>query len=461
MLGHFYFGSFRGGMLLTRETGCWQFLTKEQFDAFIKGELPEDSRAYQGLEADGFCSRGSDEVYIRDNVDEIRSGSSYLFEATSLFIFAVTNECNNRCVYCQANGCGALKRMTEEVAEMALQRIAGTPARSITIEFQGGEPLMNFPVIKYIVLNAKRLLPGKEVQFTLVSNLSLMTDEIACFLRDHKVSVSTSLDGNRELHDWNRPAADHTSSFDNMLLGREKLERLGMKTGAIQTTTAKALDHPEKILRTYAELGYNQIFLRPLTRLGSAARRWDEIGYTPAQFLSFYHKAMKEIINMNREGIPMVEYHAALLLSKIMNGRALNYMELRSPCGAGLGQVAITANGNVYTCDEGRMIAETGDDAFLLGNVLENSYDDWMNSSCCKAVCSASLLETLPGCCDCVYKPYCGVCPVVNYAINGSITRISRDRCAVYKGMLDMLFGYLIDGNEEIIKLFQTWSDSI
>ena len=108
-----------------------------------------------------------------------------------------------------------------------------------------------------------------------------------------------------------------------------------------------------------------------------------------------------------------------------------------------------------------RMIAETGDDAFLIGNVFRDSYDDWMNSSCCQAVCSASLLETLPGCCDCVYKPYCGVCPVVNYAINGNITRISHDRCAVYKGMLDILFTYLTDGDEEIISLFRSWADSV
>ena len=461
MLGHFYYGSFRDGILLTRDTGCWQYLTKEQFNAFVKDELPKDLPVYQALTENRFCFDGSEEAYIRDCVDETRSGSSYLMEPTSLFIIAVTNECNNRCVYCQANGCGALKRMTEDVAEMALRRIAGTPAHGITIEFQGGEPLMNFPIIKYIVLNAERLLPGKEVQFTLVSNLSLMTDEIAYFLQDHKVSVSTSLDGDRELHDWNRPAADRTSSFDNMLAGKKRLEKLGMRTGAIQTTTAKALDHPEKILRTYADLGYNQIFLRPLTRLGSAARRWNEIGYTPSQFLEFYRKALEEIIRMNREDIPMIEYHAALLLSKIMNSKAVNYMELRSPCGAGLGQVAITANGNVYTCDEGRMIAETGDDAFLIGNVFTDSYDDWINSSCCKAVCSASLMETLPGCCDCVYKPYCGVCPVVNYAINGNITRISKDRCNVYKGMLDTLFGYLIDGDEEIINLFQNWSESV
>lgn len=461
MLGHFYFSNFHDGVLLTRDTGAWHFLHEDEFRAFMTGQLDKDSPVLQSLEEKQFCFHGSDEAYIRDNLDDLRSGNSYLFEATSLFIFAVTNNCNNCCVYCQAKGCGKLNNMTEKVAEAALRRIAETPARSITIEFQGGEPLMNLPVIRYIVLNARKFMPDKRIQFALVSNLSLMTDEIASFLLEHKVSVSTSLDGYKELHNWNRPAADGSSSFENMLAGKKKLEMVGIKTGAIQTTTAKALAYPGKILQTYIELGYRQIFLRPLTRLGAAAEHWDEIGYTPEQYLTFYRNALKEIIRVNREGIPMVEYHMALFLSKIMNSRAVNYMELRSPCGAGIGQVAITANGNVYTCDEGRMIAETGDDAFLIGNVFENTYDDWMNSSCCQAICSASLLETLPGCCDCVYKPYCGVCPVVNYAMNGNITRISKDRCKIYKGILDTAFDYLINGDEEIIKLFQSWADSI
>ena len=123
--------------------------------------------------------------------------------------------------------------------------------------------------------------------------------------------------------------------------------------------------------------------------------------------------------------------------------------------------MAITANGNVYTCDEGRMMAEMGDEAFRLGNVYENGYSEWIESGTCKAVCSASLLDTLPGCCDCVYKPYCGVCPVVNYAINGSITRNCRERCRIYKGILDTLFEYRQQNDPETMNLFGEWSEQV
>ena len=82
MKGHFYFGRFRDGILLTGDTGCWRFLTKDQFNDFMNDEISEDSAVYQMLEEEHFCYHGSQEAFIQDSIDEIRSGNSYLFEAT-------------------------------------------------------------------------------------------------------------------------------------------------------------------------------------------------------------------------------------------------------------------------------------------------------------------------------------------------------------------------------------------
>ena len=271
------------------------------------------------------------------------------------------------------------------------------------------------------------------------------------------MTVSTSIDGPEELHDYNRPEVGGKGSFRDTLRGIEMLKAKGIVPGAIQTSTARSLDYANEIVDEYVRLGFGQVFLRPLTRLGAAARRWDQVGYDADQFLAFYRKALDRVLEYNLKGVPVKEYHASLFLSKILFGQALNYMELRSPCGAGIGQVAITANGNVYTCDEGRMMAEAGDEAFCLGNVFDHDYDDWIHSSCCEAICSASLLDTLPGCCDCVYKPYCGVCPVVNYAIYGNIMHVSSERCKIYKGILDILFGFIKDRDEKIVKILEDW----
>lgn len=457
MLGHFNFASFLNGMLVTNDSGRHVFLSNEEFHKFTNEDGGLDADLLNDLEERGFCYYDSEESYIRRHKDAIRDANSHLLNSTSLFIFAVTNACNNRCLYCQANGMSKIKSMSEEVAEKALLRIKDSPSKKITIEFQGGEPLLNYSIIQYIVQRGQDLLKNKEVQYTIVSNLGLLTEEMASFFSKYHVSVSTSIDGPAELHDFNRPKVNDQGSYKDTISGISLLRLKGIIPGAIQTTTSKSLLFANEIIDEYVKRGFGQIFLRPLTRLGAAARCWEQIGYEANQFLTFYRTALNRIIEYNLRGVPLKEYHASIFLSKILYGQSVNYMELRSPCGAGIGQIAITANGNVYTCDEGRMMAEMGDEAFCLGNVFENDYFEWIQSSNCQAICSASLLDTLPGCCDCVYKPYCGVCPVINYAINGSITQVCAERCKIYKGILNILFEYIIKNDERIMTIFEEW----
>ena len=461
MLGYFNFKAFHNQWLITNDWGEYAFLNEKEFHRLLQDQPQTNTDLAQELSDRMFWTDESREAFIRRGEHSLRDAESYLFDGTTLFILAVTNECNNRCVYCQAHGTARPERMSVETAEKILRRIAECPTRAITIEFQGGEPFINFPVIRYVVEKAPEIMPEKTIGFTVVSNLLLMTDETADFLQAHHVSVSTSLDGPTALHDKNRPMENGRGSYAGLMKGLEILWKHQIAPGAIQTTTADSLQYPEEIIDTYLQLGFHQIFLRPLTRLGAAAQSWERIGYTPEAFLTFYRRALAYIIQKNLSGESLVEYHAALFLSKILRNRSFNYMELRSPCGASLGQMAFTASGGVYTCDEGRMMAEMGDESFRLGNVFQNGYEEWIASPCCKAVASASLLETIPGCCDCVYKPYCGVCPVVNYALNGNITTFAKDRCKIYAGILDILFEYLMEGKNEIVQLFMKWSDQI
>ena len=460
MLGHFYFSQFGAQMLITNDAGRFCFLPRDEFNRLVDGKNLQNKDLLDRLTEAGFYSEKPLEAYIRDHCHSVRDGNSYLFDSTNLFIIAVTNACNNRCVYCQANGNNQISQMSKEVAEQALRRIAECPAEDITIEFQGGEPLLNYPVIEYIVTRSSELLQNKRVHFTVVSNLRLMTDQIAGFFEKHKVNVSTSLDGFEKLHNLNRPASDGQGTYEEVILMRKKLMDHHIFSGAIETTTRESLDYPELIVDTYVKEGFPMIFLRPLSRLGAAARQWNKIGYTAEEYLSFYSRALHHILRYNLQGYSFPEYGASLFLSKMLRGKSPNYMELRSPCGAGTGQVAITANGNVYTCDEGRMIAETGDEAFCIGNVFKNAYQDWISSATCRATSAASLLDSFPGCCDCVYKPYCGVCPVVNYALHGNTTHVSSERCKINKGILSILFELIQEGDQAVISILSKWGDN-
>ena len=227
----------------------------------------------------------------------------------------------------------------------------------------------------------------------------------------------------------------------------------------VLTGLVKGSDRLVREMMGYRELGFQSVFIRPLTKLGTAIPNWSEIGYSASGFVQFYRECLSYILELNKQGKPFSEGHAGIFLSKILSGHAQNYMELRSPCGATIGQAAYYFNGDVYTCDEGRMIAEMGDSAFKLGNVYKNSYDEMMSSPVCKTVCAASVLESLPECTDCVYQPYCGTCPALNYASEHNVFK--RDargyRCQIYRGMLDAIFAILFRNDPKDIEILQTW----
>ena len=249
-------------------------------------------------------------------------------------------------------------------------------------------------------------------------------------------------------------------TYQKVIESVRKLNNMGLKVGAIQTTTRESLKYPKEIVRTYQKLGFESIFIRPLTPLGKAQMNWDAIGYTAEEYLRFYFQCLDELLLINQEGFYLKENHASILLGRI-KGHFINYMELRSPCGAGIGQIAYYADGNIFTCDEGRMLYEMGSDEFLLGNINSSSYSDLVSGSVCKAVCAASILESIPSCCDCVYQPYCGTCPVVNFAQNGDILEKQPKgyRCQIYSGMLDYLFGKLLDNDTAVKQILDMWSD--
>jgi radical SAM protein with 4Fe4S-binding SPASM domain len=165
------------------------------------------------------------------------------------------------------------------------------------------------------------------------------------------------------------------------------------------------------------------------------------------------------IIQINKQGRRLVEGHASILLKKILELNGENYMELRSPCGGVIGQIAYYYDGNIYTCDEGRMLSEMGDDSFKLGNVFDSNYKNVVCSNKCKAVMSASFLESIPECCDCVYHPYCGDCPVLNLALEQDVfpRTANNYKCKIYKGMLNIIFEYLYKESEDIIDIFMSW----
>ncbi|CUN90616.1 His-Xaa-Ser system radical SAM maturase HxsB [Anaerostipes amylophilus] len=458
---YFNFKQWKDKMLLTNEQGRYILLGKRDFLNLVNKRYDLLSKEILQTLKDRFFIYDIDEdVFIEKVANAYRDNKQYLFSATSLHIFVMTNACNMCCVYCQAQDSAQEKKgkMQEMTAKAAVDIALQSPNEYLTFEFQGGEPLLNFETIKYIVEYSEQNKNHKQIQYSLVTNTLLLNEEMIQFFKKYDVSISTSLDGCKEVHNSNRPKIDGDGTYDYVSRNIKWLQSNDIQVGAIETTTKISLKNAEKIIETYHNLGLNHLFIRPLTPLGYAKEHWAEIGYEPEEFLKFYKQCILILLEHNRNGIRMSEGHARIFLKKILTGYSENYMELRSPCGAGIGQMAYYYDGNIYTCDEGRMVAEMGDQMFHLGNVNYSTYDDLMENRVCKVTCQASVLESLPGCCDCVYHPYCGVCPVISYASDNSIYARESNvyRCKIYKGILDILFEILFEepDAEDILK---TW----
>jgi uncharacterized protein len=458
---HFGFRNFGDSVLVSNDAGQFLFLAESDFQALVQDPAGLRPAVAQELAARLFISAAHRELFASDVALKVRDQKSYLLAGTQLHIFVLTNRCNQRCVYCQASAGlvrSSLSDMTPETGERAADIALQSPASRLSFEFQGGEPSLNFATLRHIVNYTEQHKGDKQIEYSLVTNLVAIADADLAFLAEHHVSVSTSVDGPADLHGQNRPFPSGVS-YESVVRNLQRAREAGcVVTGAIQTTTRASLGQAKAIVDAYVSLGFNRIFIRPLTPVGVAKANWDRIGYAPEEFGDFYAQALGYVIELAGRGVPISETHTAILLKRIFN-RPSNYMELRSPCGAAIGQVAYNYDGAIYPCDEGRMVAETGDPAFQLGHVAHSRLVDLIESPTTQALCVASCLELLPACSECVYMPYCGTCPVISYSQYGTLfpQRAGDYRCRIYKGMFDNIFSYLRGQNSPAQAALESW----
>ena len=469
-LAPFYFEKLGSQYLLTNDGGDHCFLTKADFSKFLQGKLPKDKDPFLTLHEKNFLNCGPSLINLSG---KYRAKHSFLFTGPSLHIVVVTLRCNHKCLYCHASSQDMSRKeldMSLETARKVLDTIFKTTSLFIAIEFQGGEPLVNWPVVKFIVEEAwkRNKVAKKDLELRLVSNFTLMTEEKFKYLIDKKVSLCLSLDGPEKLHNKNRPMQGGTSykyaaKWANRFFKEyPKLNKKGyiFKMGLAVTISRFSLPYYKAIIDEFLKLGFDYFYLRPLNPFGFTLEHWKEIGYTAGEYINFYKKALDYIIKLNLKRKIVREKMAVTFLIKILTEWDPGHMDFRSPCGAGLGQLAYNYNGDVYTCDEGRMLSMMGDENFRLGSVYQNDYKEIIANPVVRTMSVASCLDGLAGCSDCVFKPYCGVCPIYNYSKQGNIfgQMPVNERCMISKAILNYLFEKL--KNKKIREVFKSWVDN-
>jgi len=279
---HFRFRHLGGQVLLTNYGGAYQLLSETEFGQLISGDLEAGGPLRSRLLESGFLQGGQGE---EERIAQVAQRKAFLGLGPYLHVLIVSLRCNQACVYCHASRRpmdASEYDMSPEVAERAVQVAMQTPAPSITLEFQGGEPLANFDVVRHTVEKALELnaTVRKTLAFSLVSNLSLMDDEKLAFILDHGIQVCTSLDGPEDLHNANRPLA-HGNSHAETLRWMERINQGYVDRGldpalyhveALLTVTRQSLGRARDIVDEYVKRGLKAIFLRPLNPFGFAAR---------------------------------------------------------------------------------------------------------------------------------------------------------------------------------------------
>lgn len=459
-----------GAVLLTNGFGDWVFVTKDELAAMYRGEVGDGSALYERLATRNFVKARVD---VATQADRMARKKRFLDYGPNLHAMVVTLRCNESCVYCHASRAdmdAVHTDMTHEVADKAVELALQSTSPSITIEFQGGEPLVAFDVVKHIVETArqKNRAYGKQLEFTMVSNLALMTDDKLAWLVDNKVQICTSIDGPEALHNKQRILAGG-NAYRETTKWIEKInkayEGLGLDpvlyhVEALLTTTRALLPYPKELVDTYVDLGCRALFIRPVDPFGWAQRTAKTVDYPRADYLDFYRRATDYVLDLNKKGVQVLERYAAIFLTKILADEEPNFLDIRNPGGAVIGQVAYSYDGKIFTSDEGRMVAQMGDPFFLLGTVFDTTYRQLMTHPTTRALTLASNLDAQPDCVSCTYNPYCGIVPEHAYRTQGSIFGRMRESqmCAVHKGIQDYLFGKLRDDDPQTVETLRRWT---
>lgn len=328
----------------------------------------------------------------------------------------VAHDCNLRCQYCFASTGdfgGGRKLMPFEVGKAAIDFLLEKSGsrRNLEVDLFGGEPMMNFDVVKRIVAYAREAekAKGKNIRFTTTTNAMLLDDEKINFINREMSNVVLSIDGRREVNDRMRRRVDGSGSYDTIMPHIRKLVAgRGDKTYYVRGTyTRENLDFSKDVLHLVDE-GFDEVSVEPVVGAESdpySIRRED----LPRIFAE-YDTLADEMVRRFREGRGFNFFHFMIDLDE---GPCL--IKLMRGCGCGNEYVAVTPEGDIYPCHQ-----FVGKPEFIMGNVM-NPGEKLVRTDM-KEQFSRANLTTKRGCAQCWAKFFCGGgCNANNYAYEGDI----------------------------------------
>ena len=449
-------------LILTNLVGEYFITEKKTLEDLVHHKLEQEDPNYKALRSKHFLY--DDQTSVAKDLLSIKYKTKHnrLAEFTSLHMFVVSLRCEHSCPYCQVSRQSDDKLkydMSEEVALKSLDLALRSPSPNIKIEFQGGESLLNFDLIKFIVEEAKRRETNKNLTFVIATNLAVVSRDILEYCKIHGIHISTSLDGPKELHNKNRPRPGKNSyekTIEGINLSREILGP--DMVSALMTTTEASLAYPKEIINEYIQNNFNEIFLRPLSPYGFAIKTKKFNEYNADKWFEFYKEGMEYIIDLNRNGLEFKEFYTSIILKKIFTFNDPGYVDLMSPSGIGIAAVIYNYDGEVYASDESRMLAEMGDKQFKIGDVMKNTYEEIFLSDNLLDPLEESFSYSAPMCNECAFENYCGSDPVYHHAVHGDFVgrKPESDFCKRNMSIFKYIFNRM-ESDSFVEQLFMSW----
>ncbi len=362
----------------------------------------------------------------REKAGELKRRSAGVVKALCLH---VAHTCNLNCSYCfasQGKYHGDRALMSFEVGKQALDFLVENSGsrHNLEVDFFGGEPLMNFDVVKQLVAYARGIEKeaGKNFRFTLTTNGMLIDDDVIDFANKEMSNVVLSLDGRKEIHDRFRVDYAGKGSWERIVPKFQKLvQARGGKNYYMRGTFTHANPDFLKDIQQMLDLGFTELSMEPVVCPADdpSALTQEDLPIVLEQ----YEQLAQLMLERRKEGRPFTFYHYMIDLK----GGPCIYKRI-SGCGSGTEYMAVTPWGDLYPCHQ-----FVGEEKFKLGNVW-----DGVTNQACQSEFASCNVYAHPECADCWAKLYCsGGCAANAYHATGSVTGVYQYGCELFRKRME------------------------